>query len=183
MFAGFLPLLAQMPFFMVMYSLFNSATVRGQGNDLLGHTLFGTPLGTHWASTLSSGFSVESMVFLGLFAALAVLAWLSMRWQARLVPTSGQPRVCCPNSCGCCPSARSWWRLPAVGGRPLPADHDGLDLRRTSGAAQTRTGESSNQPRIGAAAAVHTSLPSGSGPKRRRCPAAAGGPRRSAPRR
>ncbi|WP_313885594.1 YidC/Oxa1 family membrane protein insertase [Fodinicola feengrottensis] len=84
MFAGFLPLLAQMPFFMVMYRLFTSSTVQGKTNDLLGHTLLGTPLGTHWATTLSAGFPLQSAVFLGLFGALGVVGWLSMRWQARI---------------------------------------------------------------------------------------------------
>jgi YidC/Oxa1 family membrane protein insertase len=95
MFAGFLPLLAQMPFFMVMYRLFTLPTVDGRANDLLTHTLFGTPLGNHLTS---SGFGPESLVFVALFGALAVVGWLSMRWQAQLMPASAEqsgllPRV------------------------------------------------------------------------------------------
>ncbi|MFD0526793.1 YidC/Oxa1 family membrane protein insertase [Kitasatospora arboriphila] len=40
-FAGFLPMLVQIPFFSVMYRLFTTP------NDLLGHTLAGVPLGLH----------------------------------------------------------------------------------------------------------------------------------------
>jgi YidC/Oxa1 family membrane protein insertase len=44
-FAGCLPMLAQLPFFWVMYRLFSTAVVAGQSNQLLSGTLFGAPLG------------------------------------------------------------------------------------------------------------------------------------------
>ena len=50
MFAGYLPLLLQLPFFAVMYRLFRLGTIGGQPNSLLSHGLFGAPLGSHWLS-------------------------------------------------------------------------------------------------------------------------------------
>ncbi|WP_370947354.1 YidC/Oxa1 family membrane protein insertase [Amycolatopsis sp. cg5] len=82
LFAGCLPMFAQLPFFWVMYQLFSSATVAGEPNALLAGTLFGSPLGAHWPAL--SG----SPVYFGLAAALAVVAWFSSRWQARQSPDS-----------------------------------------------------------------------------------------------
>jgi YidC/Oxa1 family membrane protein insertase len=81
MFAGFGPLLLQWPFLSVMYLLFRSPTVGGTANTLLTHDLFGVPLGVHWLSGagplgLASG---QGVVFVGLFALLAALCWLSAR--------------------------------------------------------------------------------------------------------
>ena len=68
MFAGILPMLATIPFFMVMYRLVTTP------NPLLDGQLFGFSLGTHF----TNGYA---WVFLVLFAALAVVAWLTVRWQ------------------------------------------------------------------------------------------------------
>jgi YidC/Oxa1 family membrane protein insertase len=87
MFAGLGPLLLQWPFLSVMYLLFRSPTVGGAANTLLTHDLFGVPLGAHWLSGagplgslgpmgLASG---QGVVFVGLFALLAALCWLSAR--------------------------------------------------------------------------------------------------------
>jgi len=91
MLAGCLPMLAQAPFFMVMYRLFSSTEIGDQGNSLLGHTLLGAPLGQHWldALHLSGLFGGPSLVFLCLFALLAVVAFASSRWQARMAERSG----------------------------------------------------------------------------------------------
>ncbi len=78
MLTGCLPLLLQLPFFSVMYRLFLSGTVGGKANELLHRTLFGTPLGSHWLSG-PGPVSGQGLVFLGLFALLAVIAWLSAR--------------------------------------------------------------------------------------------------------
>jgi YidC/Oxa1 family membrane protein insertase len=78
MFAGFLPLLLQLPFLSVMYALFRSAVVGGQRNSLLGRDLFGVPLGSHWLSG-TGPFSAQGAVFLGLFALLAAAVWLAAR--------------------------------------------------------------------------------------------------------
>jgi len=78
MFAGFAPLLLQWPFLSVMYLLFRSPTVGGTANTLLTHDLFGVPLGAHWLSGAGPA-SAQGAVFLGLFALLAGLCWLSAR--------------------------------------------------------------------------------------------------------
>ncbi|MFB9835833.1 YidC/Oxa1 family membrane protein insertase [Actinoallomurus acaciae] len=81
MWAGIGPALLQMPVFSVVYRLFLSPAVGGHANLLLAHTLFGTPLGARWL--LSAGaFGPHGLVFLGLFALLAVVAW----WTSRRVP-------------------------------------------------------------------------------------------------
>ena len=78
MFAGFAPLLLQWPFLSVMYLLFRSPTVGGTANTLLTHDLLGVPLGAHWLSGAGPA-SAQGAVFLGLFALLAGLCWLSAR--------------------------------------------------------------------------------------------------------
>jgi YidC/Oxa1 family membrane protein insertase len=79
MFVGCLPVLLQMPVFMVMYRLFSSTSVGGRPNSLLDGTLFGTRLGDHF----------HGPVFFGLAAALVVVAWFSSRWQAKTMDHSG----------------------------------------------------------------------------------------------
>ena len=85
MFAGLGPVLLQWPFLSVMYLLFRSAQVGGKTNTLLTRDLLGVPLGTHWLS--GSGVpSAQGAVFLGVFALLAVLCWLSARLARRWTP-------------------------------------------------------------------------------------------------
>ncbi|MDY0810298.1 YidC/Oxa1 family membrane protein insertase [Kitasatospora purpeofusca] len=69
-FAGCLPMLVQIPFFSVMYRLFTTP------NDLLGHTLFGAPLGLHVGSAHGAG---EWAVFAVLYAGLAALGYVNFR--------------------------------------------------------------------------------------------------------
>jgi len=76
--AGCLPLLLQLPFLSVMYTLFRSATIGGHSNALLGHDLLGAPLGSHWL-TGAGPLSAHGAVFLGLLALLAGAAWLAAR--------------------------------------------------------------------------------------------------------
>jgi YidC/Oxa1 family membrane protein insertase len=78
LFAGLAPLLLQWPFLSVMYLLFRSPQVAGKPNTLLFHDLFGVPLGTHWLSG-AGPVSLPGVVFLGVFALLAGLCWLSAR--------------------------------------------------------------------------------------------------------
>ena len=73
LFVGCLPMLLQLPFFMVMYRLFTTATIGGEPNSLLGATLLGTPLGAH-------GLAGGPLVFV-IAAGLAVVAWFSVRLQ------------------------------------------------------------------------------------------------------
>jgi YidC/Oxa1 family membrane protein insertase len=81
LFAGFLPMFAQIPFFMVMYRLVTTP------NPLLDATLLGAPLGTGWLGTLR-----HTPVFLGLFAALALVAYGTFRWQAAQAERNGTPQ-------------------------------------------------------------------------------------------
>jgi YidC/Oxa1 family membrane protein insertase len=78
MFAGFAPLLLQWPFLSVMYLLFRSPQVGGTANTLLARDLFGVPLGMHWLSGAGAA-SAQGAVFVGVFALLAGLCWLSAR--------------------------------------------------------------------------------------------------------
>jgi YidC/Oxa1 family membrane protein insertase len=85
-YAGCLPMIAQWPFFMVMYRLFVSTTVAGHQNVLLAHTLLGVPLGETWLGVLalSGPFGPPTVIFYGLFAALAAVAW----WTTRRLPAT-----------------------------------------------------------------------------------------------
>jgi YidC/Oxa1 family membrane protein insertase len=85
MFAGLTPFLLQWPLVSVMYLLFRSARVGGQTNTLLTHRLFGVPLGSHWLAG-AGPVSVHGLVFLGVFALLAGLCWLSVRLGKRMFP-------------------------------------------------------------------------------------------------
>src|SRR5258708_23950031 len=78
MFAGGLPALLPLPFFSVMYQLFRSARLGGRPNGLLGHELLTVPLGSHWLSG-PGPLSTQGTVFIGLFALLAVVAWIAAR--------------------------------------------------------------------------------------------------------
>ncbi|GAA1404403.1 membrane protein insertase YidC [Kitasatospora putterlickiae] len=69
-FAGCLPMLVQIPFFSVMYRLFTTP------NDLLGHTLFGAPLGLHVGQARGAG---QWAVFAVLYAGLAAVAYVGFR--------------------------------------------------------------------------------------------------------
>jgi YidC/Oxa1 family membrane protein insertase len=82
-FAGFGPLLAQWPVFSVLYLLFRSPVIAGGPNRLLSRDLLGVPLGHHWLSG-AGALSVQGAVFLGVFAALAVICWLSVRVARRM---------------------------------------------------------------------------------------------------
>jgi YidC/Oxa1 family membrane protein insertase len=90
MFAGFAPLLLQWPLLSVIYLLFRSPRVGGKPNTLLSRDLFGVPLGTHWLSGAGPA-SAQGAVFLGLFALLAGLCWLSSRL-ARLMAAPPVPQ-------------------------------------------------------------------------------------------
>ncbi|WP_018656804.1 YidC/Oxa1 family membrane protein insertase [Actinomadura flavalba] len=81
--AGFGPALLQAPFFLVLYRLCTAGSVAGHQNALLAHTLLGAPLAQNFAGVVGGGlFAPPSLVFLGLFALLALVAW----WTARQVP-------------------------------------------------------------------------------------------------
>lgn len=81
LFAGCLPALVQVPFFMVMYRLVTTP------NPLLDGTLLGVPLGAHWF-----GVWAHTPLFAGLFALLTAIAFATSRWQASVAARSGAPQ-------------------------------------------------------------------------------------------
>jgi YidC/Oxa1 family membrane protein insertase len=83
--AGCLPMLAQLPFFWVMYNLFNTAMVAGHSNQLLAGTIFGAPLGIHWPLFASTP------AYLALALVLAVVAYFSSRRQLRQLDETASP--------------------------------------------------------------------------------------------
>jgi YidC/Oxa1 family membrane protein insertase len=83
MFAGCLPALAQWPVLSVLYLLFRSPRIAGAPNTLLGHGLFGAPLGSHWLGG-AGPLSAQGAVFAGLFLLLASIGWLSARLARRI---------------------------------------------------------------------------------------------------
>ncbi|MFF0268118.1 YidC/Oxa1 family membrane protein insertase [Kribbella sp. NPDC004536] len=85
MFAGFLPTLAQLPFFWLMYTLFSRAVVAGEPNQLISGTLLGAPLGTHWP--IFTG----TPAYLVVAVLLAVVGFFSARLQLRQLDASATP--------------------------------------------------------------------------------------------
>jgi YidC/Oxa1 family membrane protein insertase len=108
LFAGITPLLLQWPLLSVVYILFRSPLVAGKPNSLLSHDLLGVPLGMHWLSGAGAA-SLQGLVFLGVFAALAALCWLTARLGR--VMTAAQAA---PAAGGTVPGAPGWL------GRVLP---------------------------------------------------------------
>jgi len=135
-FAGFLPLLLQLPFLSIMYALFRSGTIGGRPNGLLSHDLLGAPLGSHWLSG-PGPLSAQGAVFLGLFALLAVAAWLAARVartsaarQAAALPASGQAgQPALPGAAGWLARALPYTTLVIAAIMPLAA---GLYLLTTT---------------------------------------------------
>jgi YidC/Oxa1 family membrane protein insertase len=78
MFAGMLPMLATMPFFMVMYRVVTTP------NPLLEGTVFGVSLSAHFTSSFA-------WVFFVLFGLLAVVAYLTVRWQRSRMTSTPTP--------------------------------------------------------------------------------------------
>ncbi|MBO0832765.1 MAG: membrane protein insertase YidC [Actinobacteria bacterium] len=75
---GCLPLLLQLPFFSVIYRLLESATVAGRPNALLSSKLLAAPLGSHWLTGAGPA-SAQGLVFVGLFALLAIACFAAAR--------------------------------------------------------------------------------------------------------
>lgn len=78
MFAGMLPMFATIPFFMVIYQVVTTP------NPLLEGVLFGVPLSAQFVSTFS-------WIFFVLFGLLAVVAYLTVRWQQSRMTTTPTP--------------------------------------------------------------------------------------------
>lgn len=94
LFAGLLPLLAQWPFFSVLYRLFLTPVISGHPNALLSDQLLGVPLGSRWLAG-AGPFSAHGAVFLGLFALLALVSWAAVRL-ARRFTAAGAPAAARP---------------------------------------------------------------------------------------
>jgi len=90
LFAGVLPLLAQWPFFSVLYRLFLTPVISGHPNALLSDQLLGVPLGSRWLAG-AGPFSAHGAVFLGLFALLALVSWVAVRLARRFTAAAGAP--------------------------------------------------------------------------------------------
>lgn len=85
LFAGFLPTLAQLPFFWLMYTLFSRGIVAGESNQLISGSLLGAPLGLHWPILTGTPAYVVLAVL------LAVVAWFSARLQLRRMDEAATP--------------------------------------------------------------------------------------------
>jgi YidC/Oxa1 family membrane protein insertase len=86
-FAGFLPMLIQLPIVSIVYGLFTQLQVNGHANGLLEQTVFGVPLGTNLVSVFGGGLEVQHVVVFGaLLASIAIVATLSRRFLAPLPP-------------------------------------------------------------------------------------------------
>ncbi|MFE5541043.1 YidC/Oxa1 family membrane protein insertase [Streptomyces sp. NPDC056519] len=90
---GCLPVLAQMPVFFVMHRVFSSERLDGKTNGLLEEALLGAPLGAHWTDALAEGglLGRQGLVFLGLFAAMAVVARWTVLMARRAAATGFGP--------------------------------------------------------------------------------------------
>ena len=88
LFAGLLPLLAQWPFFSVLYRLFLTPVISGHPNALLSEQLLGVPLGSRWLAG-AGPFSAHGAVFLGLFALIALVSWAAVRLARRFTAAPG----------------------------------------------------------------------------------------------
>ncbi|MEU8434202.1 YidC/Oxa1 family membrane protein insertase [Streptomyces sp. NPDC029216] len=108
--AGCLPMLLQLPVFFLMYRSFSS------GSELLGHRLFAAPLGSRWAGALEDGglFGPQGLVFLGLFAAIAVVAaWSAVRGR-RAAAAAPAPVLPAAKGAGGAPAALSAEQVAAM---------------------------------------------------------------------
>jgi YidC/Oxa1 family membrane protein insertase len=79
--AGCLPGLLQAPAFLLLYHLFSSSSIGDDTNGLLSHRLLGAPLGGRWTDALAHGgpFGTQGLVYIGLFAVVAVVAGFTYR--------------------------------------------------------------------------------------------------------
>ncbi|MDF2266641.1 YidC/Oxa1 family membrane protein insertase [Streptomyces coacervatus] len=89
--SGCLPSLLQLPAFFLLYHLFSSTSIGGQANGLLSHQLLDAPLGGRWADALGGGgvFGGAGLVYLGLFALVAVVAVFNYRRTKRTMAAGG----------------------------------------------------------------------------------------------
>ncbi|MGH4032693.1 YidC/Oxa1 family membrane protein insertase [Actinomycetota bacterium Odt1-20B] len=91
--SGCLPSLFQLPAFFLLYHLFSNSEIGGETNKLLGHTLGAAPLGGRWADALGDGgvFGAQGLVYLVLFAIVAVVATFNYRRTKRQMAANPTP--------------------------------------------------------------------------------------------
>ncbi|MCX5013754.1 YidC/Oxa1 family membrane protein insertase [Streptomyces sp. NBC_00555] len=102
--AGCLPLLLQLPVFFLMYQAFTS------GDELLAHRLFAAPLGARWTEALGEGglLGAQGLVFLGLFAAIGVVAaWSAVRGRRAAAAAALAPAPAAPTGAAAAPAGMS----------------------------------------------------------------------------
>lgn len=89
--SGCLPSLLQLPAFFLLYRLFSSTSLGGDGNGLLSHHLFAAPLGGRWSDALTHGglFGAPGLVYVGLFAVVALVATFNFLRAKRSMAESG----------------------------------------------------------------------------------------------
>ena len=85
--AGCLPLLLQAPVLSVVYGLFVLPVISGHPNELLGHTVFGSALGTSPAALIVLGGSALGIAVPAvLLIAISLVVLLSRWWMLRVAP-------------------------------------------------------------------------------------------------
>ncbi len=85
--SGCMPSLFQLPAFFLLYHLFSNTQIGGQANELLSHQLLAAPLGDRWTDALGDGgaFGAAGLVYVGLFAFVAVVAVFNFRRTKRMM--------------------------------------------------------------------------------------------------
>lgn len=91
--SGCLPMLFQMPAFMLLYHVFSSSRLGGESNSLLGHTLFAAPLGGRWKDALAHGglLGSEGMVYVAIFCVVIAVASFNYRRNKNQLASAGSP--------------------------------------------------------------------------------------------
>ncbi|MFE9252945.1 YidC/Oxa1 family membrane protein insertase [Streptomyces sp. NPDC007088] len=91
--SGCLPMLFQVPAFMLLYHVFSSSRLGGEANELLGHPLFAAPLGGRWKDALADGgmFGAPGLVYVGIFCVVLVVASFTYRRNKRQTAAAGSP--------------------------------------------------------------------------------------------
>lgn len=90
--AGCLPLLLQAPVLSVIYGLFVLPVISGHPNELLGHTVFGSALGSSPAALIVQGGSALGIAVPAvLLIVISLVVLLSRWWMLRVAPTAVAP--------------------------------------------------------------------------------------------